>query len=512
MLIYQSAYLGSDPAIRLKFYGNVIYVNSARTSCTLCVEVVGEYSSASSWLGTHNNLTASVRVAGQGWKNITMSVTWSGNAANRSGYDLIGSNNFTIPINPATQYITITDVRSTSTNMSTSGILSTTAINVKIPVPIRSRYEEYTTPLLGSGPSIKHSWHSTCVRRTSNQAVMSFDVDSYYGNNGSFLAKFNTLTCYATVEGSTVTVPMAVWTQGAQDDGSYVTSEIALHGMSFNTMTFSAPATDTSLSFTRTRSTSYNMQTSGVQNSWTTVSGVTVSIPRFTYMSFSGTTLGSTMTITINSINNNTFHTHTITFNGSTDSTSATKSRTRTLTASTFGPKFSSTSKTLSLPVTVTSYDYLGSLGSYTQNVTVTMPASIGQPTVYVSATYSTSQVMHFDVEVETKYGATVSSISFSTTNFTDIRSTNLGNTKWSIDVYVPETNETITEDTFVVKVTDSRGFTVTQTLPAVVPTAILNIYRGTQKVIKVYNGTEEVPVVYSGDTVVYKKIGTRIQ
>ena len=479
MLIYTSPRLGSAPWLQLTYYGHIRSVNRSAGTCEFSWVVVGDIESGR-YLNAANSVISYLYVSGYGEVSCTSHVSYAGAAANRTGpYKWLGAADNIIPISSTQQYITITRVRSTSPTMGSTGIQGSTTINVRIPIPVSSVTNVVNTPYLGSGPSIRHCHYANCIRRTSTSAVIGFDDCAQFSANGAALAGVNQLSALLTVNGSTVTVPVKSWYGAA---GSYQTGSTAMFGVSWLDPSYSVSATTTSIPVTRTGSTSINMSSSGIQ-SWTSVSA-RVTIPRFTYMSFSRTTLGSTMTITINSINNNNVHTHTITFNGSTDSASTSKSRTRALTASTFGPKFSSTSKTLSLPVTVTSYDYQGSLGSYTQNVTITMPESIGAPHVSnLRVTKYDEGVFDCTFDFTTAYGATVDDISVTSevdASLDDFQyelesieyDTLKGNFKLYIDPNLASGMDITEERTLTLTLTDSRGFISDPTSTTYYPSA----------------------------------------
>ena len=458
MLIYTSPKLGSVPWLQLTYYGHIRSVDRSAGTCEFSWVVVGDIESGR-YLNAANSVISYLYVSGYGEVSCTSHVSYAGAAANRTGpYKWLGAADSIIPISSTQQYITITRVRSTSPTMGSTGIQGSTTINVKIPIPVTSVTNVVNTPYLGSGPSIRHCHYANCIRRTSTSAVIGFDDCAQFSANGAALAGVNQLQALLTVNGSTVTIPVKSWYGSA---GSYQTGSTAMFGVSWLDPSYSVSATTTSIPVTRTGSTSINMSSSGIQ-SWTSVSA-RVTIPRFTYMSFSRTTLGSTMTITINSINNNNVHTHTITFNGSTDSASTSKSRTRALTASTFGPMFSSTSATLSLPVTVTSYDYQGSLGSYTQNVTITMPEQIGRPIIsnLSNGTVTEYGQVQFTFEYACKYNARIYTIDAATKNgyecdCTIYSSGSVGTV--TVRVTVPDATTTIS-DILQVSITDSRRF-----------------------------------------------------
>lgn len=128
--IYSSPWLGSSPSIDHTYS----YQVNSRTETTVNITIKDEcrYKDAGSWLNTSNTLTGYLWVSGYGWVTIPLTILSAGAQTNGSyRYPTIawsGSVTINFPVSASTTSLAITDVKATSTTMSSSGIQATTAI------------------------------------------------------------------------------------------------------------------------------------------------------------------------------------------------------------------------------------------------------------------------------------------------------------------------------------------------------------------------------------------------
>ena len=124
----------------------------------------------------------------------------------------------------------------------------------------------YSSPWLGSGPAIDHTYSYQVNSRTETTVNITIKDECRYRDAGSWVNKSNTLTGYLWVSGyGWVTIPLTILSAGYQSGGGYTYPTIAWSGST--TINFSVSASTTSLKVTDAKATSTTMQTSGVQAS-----------------------------------------------------------------------------------------------------------------------------------------------------------------------------------------------------------------------------------------------------